>query len=100
MGGDMQPQGHAQMLVHLIDLGMNVQAAGDAPRFHHFQAANALAVEPGLGPTVLQDLARRGHRLVRAPGAFGGYQAIMRDPASGAYLAASDLRKDGLAVGY
>jgi gamma-glutamyltranspeptidase/glutathione hydrolase len=100
MGGDMQPQGHAQVLVHLIDLGMNVQAAGDAPRFHHFQAANALAVEPGLGPTVLQDLARRGHRLVRAPGAFGGYQAIMRDPASGAYLAASDLRKDGLAVGY
>jgi gamma-glutamyltranspeptidase/glutathione hydrolase len=100
MGGDMQPQGHVQVLVNLIDFGMNVQAAGDVARCHHFQSANVVAVEAGFAPDVLQDLTARGHRLARAPGAFGGYQAIQVDPATGVYAGASDPRKDGQAVGY
>jgi gamma-glutamyltranspeptidase/glutathione hydrolase len=100
MGGDMQPQGHVQVLVNLLDFGMNVQAAGDVARCHHFQSANAVAVEAGFDPSVLQELAALGHHLVRAPGVYGGYQAVQRDPASGAYAGASDPRKDGLAIGY
>jgi gamma-glutamyltranspeptidase/glutathione hydrolase len=100
MGGDMQPQGHVQVLVNLIDFGMNAQAAGDVARCHHFQAPNVVAVEAGFAPDVLQNLTARGHRLARAPGVYGGYQAIQVDPASGAYAAASDPRKDGQAVGY
>jgi gamma-glutamyltranspeptidase/glutathione hydrolase len=100
MGGDMQPQGHVQVLVNLVDFGMNVQAAGDAARCHHFQEANVVAVEAGFETRVLEELAARGHRLVRAPGVFGGYQAVLRDPATGAYAAGSDPRKDGLAIGY
>ena len=100
MGGDMQPQGHVQALVNIIDFGMNVQAAGDVARCHHFQAANVVAVEAGFAPDVLQELAARGHRLARAPGVYGGYQAIQVDPATGAYAGASDPRKDGQATGY
>ena len=100
MGGDMQPQGHVQVLVNMIDLGLNVQAAGDAARFHHFQQANVVACESGIDAAVLQALADMGHRLVWAPGAHGGYQAIMVDPASGAYVGGSDPRKDGQAIGY
>jgi gamma-glutamyltranspeptidase/glutathione hydrolase len=100
MGGDMQPQGHVQVLVNTIDFGMNVQAAGDAARCHHFQAANVVAVEAGFEPAVLQELAARGHRLARAPGVYGGYQAIQVDSATGSYAGASDPRKDGLAIGY
>ena len=100
MGGDMQPQGHVQVLVNLIDFGMNVQAAGDVARCHHFQAPNVVAVEAGFAPDVLQELPARGHRLARAPGVYGGYQAIQVDPATGAYAAASDPRKDGHAAAY
>jgi gamma-glutamyltranspeptidase/glutathione hydrolase len=100
MGGDMQPQGHVQMLVNLIDFGMNVQAAGDVARCHHFQAPNVVAVEAGFAPDVLQELTARGHRLARAPGVYGGYQAIQVDPTTGAYAAGTDPRKDGQAVGY
>jgi gamma-glutamyltranspeptidase/glutathione hydrolase len=77
-----------------------VQAAGDAARCHHFQAANVVAVEAGFEPAVLQELAARGHRLARAPGVYGGYQAIQVDSATGSYAGASDPRKDGLAIGY
>ncbi len=100
MGGDMQPQGHVQALVNMIDFGMNVQAAGDVARCHHFQAANVVAIEAGFEPAVLQELAARGHRLARAPGVYGGYQAIQVDAASGAYAGGSDPRKDGQAIGY
>ncbi len=100
MGGDQQPQGHVQVLVNMIDLGMNVQAAGDAVRFHHSQEPNTVAFESGLSSTVIRDLTRMGHRVVSEAGTYGGYQAIMRDPDSGAYFAGSDHRKDGLAVGY
>jgi gamma-glutamyltranspeptidase/glutathione hydrolase len=111
MGGDMQPQGHAQVLVNLLDLGMNLQEAGDAPRFYHTDSSEPtgttmkdggqLALEPGVPDQVRRDLARRGHRIVEAsPLAFGGYQAVMRDPATGVLAGASESRKDGCAMGY
>jgi gamma-glutamyltranspeptidase/glutathione hydrolase len=100
MGGDQQPQGHVQVLVNLIDLGMNVQAAGDAARFHHSQSANTVAFESGVSPAVIRELTGMGHRIVSEVGSYGGYQAIMRDVANGAYTAGSDPRKDGLAFGY
>jgi len=79
---------------------MNVQAAGDVARFHHSQAANTVSFESGVEPTVTRELTAMGHRIVSERGRYGGYQAIMRDPASGVYLAGSDPRKDGLAIGY
>jgi gamma-glutamyltranspeptidase / glutathione hydrolase len=100
MGGDQQPQGHVQVLVNMINLAMNVQAAGDAARFHHSQAANTVAFESGVRPTVIDQLTGMGHRVVSEVGTYGGYQAIMRDPVSGVYVAGSDPRKDGLAIGY
>lgn len=100
MGGDQQSQAHAQVLVNMIDLGMNVQAAGDAARFHHSQTANTLALESSIGASVRKELEQMGHRLVEETGSFGGYQAIMLDADSGAWLAGSDPRKDGAAIGY
>ncbi|MBZ5554987.1 MAG: gamma-glutamyltransferase [Acidobacteriia bacterium] len=100
MGGDEQAQAHVQVLVNLIDLGMNVQAAGEAARFHHLQSANTVAFESGVSPTVIRELTGMGHRIVSEVGSFGGYQAIMRDPVTGVYVAGSDPRKDGLALGY
>jgi len=111
MGGDMQPQGHAQVLVNLFDLGMNLQEAGDAIRFHHTDSSEptgtvmrdggVLHVEDGLPPALLEELKRRGHHLEAEPvGAYGGYQAIWRDPATGCYAGATEKRKDGCALGY
>lgn len=100
MGGDQQAQGHVQVLINMIDFGMNVQAAGDAARFHHSQLANTVALESAVAPNVPRELRRMGHRLVQEMGTFGGYQAIRFDPVTGAYQAGSDPRKDGLAVGY
>ncbi len=100
MGADQQAQAHVQVLVNMIDLGMNVQAAGDAARFHHSQLANTLALESSIGEPVRRGLEEMGHRLVHETGTFGGYQAIMRDPASDALLAGSDPRKDGAALGW
>ena len=111
MGGDMQPQGHVQVLVNLIDFGMNLQEAGDAPRFYHtdsseptgtkMTAGGKLSLEHGVPERVRRALARRGHRLVDPQfGAFGGYQAVARDPVTGVLSAASESRKDGCALGY
>ncbi|HEX6850479.1 MAG TPA: gamma-glutamyltransferase [Candidatus Polarisedimenticolaceae bacterium] len=111
MGGDMQPQGHVQVLVNLVDFGMNLQEAGDAPRFYHTDSSEptgtlmtdggVLALEPGVPAEVRRELARRGHRIQEQPaGAFGGYQAIARDPATGILSGASESRKDGCAAGY
>jgi gamma-glutamyltranspeptidase/glutathione hydrolase len=111
MGGDMQPQGHAQVLVNLLDFGMNLQEAGDAPRFYHtgsseptgtlMTTGGILHLESGVPDEVRRDLLRLGHRIQDAPvGAFGGYQAIARDPATGVYAGASESRKDGCAIGY
>jgi gamma-glutamyltranspeptidase/glutathione hydrolase len=111
MGGDMQPQGHAQIIVNLFDLGMNLQEAGDAIRFHHTGSSEptgtvmtdggVLHIEDGLPASVLDELKRRGHVLKPEPvGAYGGYQAIWRDAATGMYAGATEKRKDGCALGY
>lgn len=111
MGGDMQPQGHAQVVVNLVDFGMNLQEAGDAIRFRHTGSSEptgtvmsdggSLRVERGLPPPVIEELQRRGHRFERQPtGQYGGYQAIWRDAASGVYCGATESRKDGLALGF
>jgi gamma-glutamyltranspeptidase / glutathione hydrolase len=98
MGGDMQPQGHVQVLVNLIDFGMNVQEAGEAARFRH--VGTGLALESAIGAEAHAGLEQRGHRLVDRTGAWGGYQGILIDHASGVLLAGSDPRKDGLAIGW
>jgi len=111
MGGDMQPQGHAQVVVNLVDFGMNLQEAGDAIRFHHSGSSEPtgtvmtdggiLHIEDGLPADVLAELKRRGHRLEsEAVGAYGGYQAVWRDPKTGVYSGATERRKDGCALGY
>lgn len=100
MGGDMQAQGHEQALVDIIDLGANVQQAGDMARFRHFQITNRLDMESPLFDLVGDRLKAMGHDVRssdRAP--MGGYQAIMVLP-SGAYAAGSDFGKDGEAVGW
>jgi gamma-glutamyltranspeptidase/glutathione hydrolase len=111
MGGDMQPQGHAQVIVNLVDFGMNLQEAGDAIRFHHtgsteptgtvMKDGGILHIEDGLPPAVIDELKRRGHRIEpQSVGGYGGYQAIARDPATGVYAGATEKRKDGCALGY
>ena len=111
MGGDMQPQGHAQVIVNLIDFGMNLQEAGDAIRFHHTGSSEptgtsmtdggVLHIEDGLPAVVLDELKRRGHILEsESVGAYGGYQAVWRDPVTGVYCGATEKRKDGCALGY
>jgi gamma-glutamyltranspeptidase/glutathione hydrolase len=98
MGGDMQPQGHVQVLANLIDFGMNVQEAGEAPRFRH--TAAGLALESAIPPEARFGLSERGHRLLDSVGVFGGFQGILIDPRSGVLMGGSDPRKDGLAIGY
>ena len=98
MGGDMQPQGHVQVLVNLVDFGMNIQEAGEAARVRHL--SRGLAVESAITPEVRYDLGRRGHRLLSSIGSFGGFQGILIDPDSGILMGGSDPRKDGLAIGY
>jgi gamma-glutamyltranspeptidase / glutathione hydrolase len=118
MGGDEQAQAQATELVDMIDLGMNVQAAGDAARFHHGQTSNELDLESKLYDVVGPDLERMGHKVNRATGdLMGGYQAILFDrdpqaraprpgvvkgdpPVNGLYRAGTDFRKDGAAVGW
>ena len=110
MGGDMQPQGHVQVLVNLIDFQMNVQAAGDAARVRHIGSATptgqpesgrgTVQVESGISDTTVAELRRRGHQVVRAKGGFGGYQGILIDWKNGVLHGATEPRKDGAAVGY
>ena len=111
MGGDMQPQGHAQIVVNIVDFGMNLQEAGDAPRFYHtddteptgtvMTDGGVLSLESGVPQDVRQALIRRGHKLVEANGiVFGGYQAVYRDRKTGVYFGATESRKDGFAAGY
>lgn len=98
MGGDMQAQGHTQVLLNIIDFGMDVQRAGEQPRFRDFE--NGLALESEIGADVRKALEAKGHKLTTSPGAFGGYQAIMIDPKTGALFGGSDPRKDGCAIGW
>jgi len=102
MGGFQQPQGHVQLLLNLIDFGMGVQTALDAPRFRYFPGRGC-AFEPGIAAEVIADLKKRGHPIVTLDDPysqqFGGGQVIMVNPENGAYIAGSDPRKDGCAIG-
>jgi gamma-glutamyltranspeptidase/glutathione hydrolase len=110
MGGAMQPQGHAQIVVNLIDFKMNLQEAGDAPRIRHigssspsgFQMSDGgtVILENGFDGEVIYELIRKGHRMEKSLRGFGGYQAIMFDVEKGVYFGATESRKDGIASGY
>jgi gamma-glutamyltranspeptidase/glutathione hydrolase len=102
MGGFMQPQGHVQILLNIIDFDMDVQTALDAPRFRYIPG-NGCAFEPGFSPEVLQKLAAKGHHVLALDDPysqqFGGAQAIMIHPENKVLIAGSDPRKDGCAIG-
>lgn len=110
MGGDMQPQGHVQVLVGLIDFGLNVQAAGDLARVRHTGSATptgraaadggTLLVESGISDAAVVALKAKGHQVKRSVGSYGGYQGILIDWVNGTLRGASEPRKDGAAVGY
>ena len=110
MGGAMQPQGHAQIVINLIDFEMNLQEAGDAPRIRHTSNqqptggnmldGGELSLESGFDYKEIRKLQKYGHKVIFSLGSFGGYQAIMFDKESGVYYGASESRKDGSAMGY
>jgi gamma-glutamyltranspeptidase / glutathione hydrolase len=110
MGGATQPQAHAQVLVNLVDFGMNLQEAGDAPRILHSGSSQptgevmtdggTVTLESGFSYETVRGLMERGHRMAWARGPYGGYQAIRRDAEQGVYYGASESRKDGQAAGY
>jgi gamma-glutamyltranspeptidase/glutathione hydrolase len=98
MGGDMQAQGHAQVLANLIDFGMNVQEAGEAPRFRH--SGTGLALESAFSADARAGLTSRGHKVIDGKGVWGGFQGILIDPKTRVLMAGSDPRKDGMAAGW
>ncbi|HEY6214633.1 MAG TPA: gamma-glutamyltransferase [Vicinamibacterales bacterium] len=101
MGGDHQAQGHTQVVVNLIDFGMNIQEAGEAARVTH--GNNGLLVESNVPEAVRAALMQRGHKVTsnaNPGGAFGGFQGIMVDPRTAVLMGGSDVRKDGLAIGF
>ncbi|UTW45348.1 gamma-glutamyltransferase [bacterium SCSIO 12696] len=113
MGGGMQPQGHVQVLVNMIDFGMNLQEAGDAARWQHFgsteptestkaylTSGGEVALESGVPYQTIRALMEKGHKIVYDRGGYGGYQAIRYDESNGVYYGASESRKDGQAAGY
>lgn len=111
MGGDMQPQGQVQVLVNMIDFGMNVQQAGEAPRFEHLGSARptgqagmhdggVAVAEPGIAADIVEELTKRGHRVVRTKKNGGGFQGILIDPNTNLLHGGSEPRKDGCASGY
>ena len=113
MGAAMQPQGQVQVLTNMVDFGMGLQAAGDAPRVRHegsteptgappLAGGGTVHLEPGFDAAAIEGLRARGHRIEPAGtrGAFGGYQAIQRDLRTGVYFGASESRKDGHAAGF
>lgn len=110
MGGAMQPQGHAQVLINIIDFGMNIQEAGDAPRINHMGSSQptgstmtgggTVQLESGFDYEVVRELRKKGHDVVFSVGPYGGYQGIMWDEKNKVYFGASESRKDGQAAGY
>ena len=112
MGGDFQPLGHVQILLNIIDFGMNIQEAGDAPRIDHLGSTSPvgepqeadggrIALENGFPPSTIRRLLEMGHNVNYGFGAvYGGYQAIMYDERRNVYFGASESRKDGCAMGY
>ena len=110
MGGAMQPQGHAQVIVNMVDFGMNLQEAGDAARINHQGSSSptgtkmidggVVHLESTFSDETREALEQKGHSLGSSDGSFGGYQAIMFDKEQGVYYGASEVRKDGQAAGY
>lgn len=110
MGGAMQPQGHVQIVVNLVDFDMNMQEAGDAPRMRHIGSSQptgerienggVVYLESGFPEFTMRALRAMGHQISNQNSTFGGYQAIRRDPETGVYFGATESRKDGQAVGY
>jgi len=110
MGGAMQPQGHAQIVINIVDFDMNLQEAGDAPRIRHQSdqqptggdmiKGGELALETGFDYKQVRELMKKGHKIIYDLGSFGGYQAIMIDYINKVYYGASESRKDGNAIGY
>ncbi|WP_028110498.1 gamma-glutamyltransferase [Ferrimonas futtsuensis] len=110
MGGATQPQAHAQILVNLLDFGMNLQEAGDAPRILHTGSSQptgetmvdggVVSLESGFSAATRRSLIEKGHVLQENLGSFGGYQAILWDESNQTYVGASESRKDGQAAGY
>ena len=114
MGGDFQPLGHVQVAMNIIDFGMNVQEAGDAPRIDHSggnsdptgaatgqtTSRGRILLESGIDYEVVRALMRKGHRVGFGMGGYGGYQAIQYDPVKKVYFGASESRKDGCSIGY
>jgi gamma-glutamyltranspeptidase/glutathione hydrolase len=108
MGGATQPQAHAQIVINLVDFGMNLQEAGDAPRIVHSGSSQptdevmldggSISLEKGFGEAIEKELEGLGHTIKYDKGSFGGYQAIMKK--GGVYFGASESRKDGQAAGY
>ena len=110
MGGATQPQAQAWVLMNIIDFGMNLQEAGDAPRLVHVGSSQPtgsvmtdggeVALESGFDANVIEKLVRAGHKIGSRKGLFGGYQAVMKDSQHGVWVGASESRKDGHAAGY
>ena len=110
MGGSMQPQAHAQILINLIDFDMNLQEAGDAARMRHSGSSQptdevmtdggTVYLESGIPESVREELKAMGHNIATRRIAYGGYQAILRNDMQGVYYGASESRKDGQAAGY
>lgn len=110
MGGAMQPQGHVQIVVNIVDFGMNLQEAGDAPRIRHSGSSQptgetmtdggTVLLETGFSYETMRWLRRMGHKVSFSVGGYGGYQAIMYDAKNKVFLGASESRKDGQAAGY
>jgi len=110
MGGSMQPQGHVQIVINLIDFGMNLQEAGDAPRIRHggssqptgstMMDGGQVYLETGFSYETIRELMKMGHRISYNNGGYGGYQAIMLDWKNKVYYGASESRKDGQAAGF
>ncbi len=110
MGGAMQPQGHVQVLVNIIDFGMNLQEAGDAPRINHEGSSEPtgtsmtdggyVQLESGFETETVRELRKMGHDIRFTVGPYGGYQAIMWDEKNKTFIGASESRKDGMAAGY
>jgi gamma-glutamyltranspeptidase/glutathione hydrolase len=110
MGGSMQPQAHAQIIVNLVDFDMNIQEAGDAPRMRHSGSSQPtdqvmsdggkVYLESGIPHSVREELRAMGHNIPEGRASMGGYQAILRDDARGVFFGASESRKDGQAAGY
>ncbi len=111
MGGDFQPMGHVQILLNMIDFGMNLQEAGDAPRLDHTGSTDPtngiepknsgeILLESGFDYETIRKLMQMGHKVGFGMGGYGGYQAIMYDAEKKLYYGASESRKDGQAAGY